>query len=142
MKRMLASLLAALPLLFAQPGAFAQTGKSMADLEQAFLKEEYQHVIDIIDEVEKKVGRSPRLESIRAQACAGINRSDLALLSVLRYEQMVGDRLGPDHPGHAEMLALKEWAQAEVRAEIERRRQRSRKHTAKLAAQWDKEFES
>lgn len=141
MKRLFARISVLLFFALAQTWACAQTNKDMEALEQAFLNEEYQQVLDRIDAVEKKLGRSPRLESMRAQSYAGLDKPDYALYSILRYEQMVGTRLGSDHPGHAEMLALKEWAQARTMEIIKKNEAQDRKYLAQEARKWDQKFE-
>lgn len=137
--RIISSALLALPLLFGHSWTHAQTERELSELERGFLSGEHAAVVQSIEALVKRVGSSPRLESIRSQSLAALGHYDRALISILQYEQMVGTRLPGNHPGHAEMLALKEWLQNEVKNAVAREQAARKTQLAGLAAELDQQ---
>ncbi len=107
----------------------------LSALQQALNDDLYDEVLRGVASLERRHGQTPRLESLKAYALAGSNKTVEALERVLVYEQLVGGKLGADHPGHADMLALKSSLQQHLKSEIEGQLAERRKQREVLAGE-------
>lgn len=114
------------------PG-YAQDQSGIDGLESALKGGKFSQVLKELPAVENNIGSSPKLESIRAQALAMSGQYEAALNSIVKYEQMVGNKLDSTHPGHSHMLSLKISTQNNYKAELEaKKEQRVKERTERL----------
>ncbi len=127
-RRMIGVVFAALMLVSPMPHAQGLDALGLAMATQALTQGQFQHVLNELPALEAALGKNPRIESLRAQALAGLGRTEEALKSVLLYEQGVAGRLDARHPGHADMMGLKASLQSQLRTEIALRKEERQRH--------------